>query len=69
VPKPPPRPPAAALPAALLTVDEVAGRLRASPRHVRRLIERGELPVVRLGKLVRVTPDDLGRLVAASRQG
>ena len=37
----------------------------SSTRHVRRLIERGELPIIRIGKLVRITPDDLARLVAA----
>ena len=52
----------------LLTIDEVAAQLAASTRHVRRLIERGLLPVHRLGRLVRISPDDLTHLIAASRE-
>ena len=55
-------------PPALLTADDVAEHIGSSTRHVRRLIERGELPIIRIGKLVRITPDDLARLVAASRE-
>ena len=33
----------------LLTVPEVAARLRVSPRTIRRRIEAGELPAVHLG--------------------
>jgi excisionase family DNA binding protein len=61
------RPPSP-LPPRLLTVDAVAEHLGSSTRHVRRLIERGLLPVHRLGRLVRVSPDDLARLLAASRE-
>jgi len=40
--------------AALLTVDDVAGQLVCSPRHVRRMSDRGAMPTaVRLGGLVR----------------
>ena len=56
------------VPPALLTVEDVAEHLVASPRHVRRLIARGELPVHRIGRLVRISPADLARLVAASRE-
>ena len=49
----------------LLTIADVAEHIVSSTRHVRRLIERGELPIIRIGKLVRITPDDLARLVAA----
>lgn len=52
----------------LLTVDDVAEHIGSSTRHVRRLIDRGQLPVVRLGKLIRITPEDLARLIAVSRQ-
>jgi excisionase family DNA binding protein len=55
-------------PPALLTVKQVADHLGASTRHVRRLAERGLLPVHRFGRLVRVSPDDLARLIAASRE-
>ena len=55
-------------PPPLLTVDQVADHLGASTRHVRRLIDRGELPVHRIGRLVRISEDDLRHLIAASRQ-
>ena len=54
-------------PPALLTIDDVARRIVSSDRHVRRLIKRGELPAHRIGKLVRISPDDLERYLAASR--
>jgi excisionase family DNA binding protein len=48
----------------LLTVSEVASRLRCSPRMVRRLADAGELERVKLGALVRITPES----VAAYKQ-
>jgi excisionase family DNA binding protein len=51
----------------LLTVNEVAAALHASPATVRRLIREGELPVVRLrqvsGGLVRIRAADVRQLV------
>jgi excisionase family DNA binding protein len=41
----------------LLTVGEVATRLRVSPVTVRRLIKSGDLEAVRIGRLVRVAPE------------
>lgn len=55
-------------PSALLTAEDVAEYIGSSTRHVRRLIERGELPIIRIGKLVRITPDDLARFVASCRK-
>ena len=54
-------------PPALLTIEDVARRIVSSDRHVRRLIKRGELPAHRIGKLVRISEDDLDRYLAASR--
>jgi len=48
----------------LLTVSEVAARLRCSPRKVRRLADEGELQRVKLGSLARYTPES----VAAYKQ-
>jgi excisionase family DNA binding protein len=45
----------------------VADRLMASSRHVRRLIDRAELPVHRIGSLVRISEDDLARYLASTR--
>lgn len=61
-PSPPPRPALVLLDAAV-----VAERLGLSLRSVRRLIARGELPVHRLGRAVRVSEDDLVRFLAARR--
>lgn len=41
------------MPAALLTLPQAAAALQVSPRSVRRLVETGALPCIRLGRLVR----------------
>ena len=51
----------------ILLKDVVAERLGLSLRSVRRLIARGELPVHRLGRAVRISEDDLVRFLAAHR--
>jgi excisionase family DNA binding protein len=43
----------------LLTVSEVAARLRCSPKNVGRLVAAGELTRVKMGALVRITPESL----------
>jgi len=40
----------------LLTVDDVAKVLRLSLRTIRRLIAEGKLPVVRIGRAIRIRP-------------
>jgi excisionase family DNA binding protein len=52
----------------LLTPRDVADRLRLSLRAVRRLIASGELPVLRLGRAVRVTEEDFAALLLRSRR-
>lgn len=53
----------------LLTVDEVAERLRFHVGHVRRLIAESKLSVVRLGrKAVRVAETDLEAYIERSRK-
>lgn len=47
----------------LLTVAEVAERCRIHPATVRAMIERGDLPGVRIGKLYRVPREAVERLV------
>jgi excisionase family DNA binding protein len=54
-------------PHALLTVAEVALRLNASEKTIRRLIDSKQLPVIRCGRLLRIHPDDLERFIAAHR--
>jgi excisionase family DNA binding protein len=52
----------------LLDVDAVATRLGVSSKTVRRLIDRGELAVHRIGRLLRVSEPDLHNYVARRRQ-
>jgi len=40
-------------------VEVVAQRLGVASKTVRRMIARGELPVHRIGKLLRISDDDL----------
>lgn len=47
------------MPEQLLTADEVADMLRVSTMTVYRLIRRGELPAVRVGRSYRVRRPDL----------
>jgi excisionase family DNA binding protein len=49
-----------------LTVQEVAAQLRVSERTVRRLISRGQLQVVRIGRSVRITPAAVGSMLEAN---
>ena len=50
-------------------VENVADKLDVSPRHVRRLIDRGLIPVHRFGRAVRIADDDLRRYLASTREG
>jgi excisionase family DNA binding protein len=51
----------------LLLIDQVAEGLGVSTRTVRRLIAKGELVACRLGRLVRVHPDDLAAYIDRQR--
>jgi excisionase family DNA binding protein len=51
----------------LRTIDETAELLNTSTRTVRRSIESGALRVHRLGRLVRISEDDLAAFLAANR--
>jgi excisionase family DNA binding protein len=53
-------------PAVLLTTKQAAAQLQISERSVFRLIERGDLHSISLGKSLRIHPDELDRL---SREG
>lgn len=52
----------------LLTVDETAARLCLVAPYVRRLIQRGELPCVRIGRAVRVRRGDLAAFIDSRTQ-
>jgi len=51
----------------LLTLSEVASRLRVSLRTVQRLVSSGQLRVVKVGRLPRVTSTELEAYLAAHR--
>jgi excisionase family DNA binding protein len=62
-------PPSLTSPAgSLLDVDAVADRLDVSSKTVRRHIDRGDLAVHRIGRLLRVSEEDLANFVAGRRQ-
>jgi excisionase family DNA binding protein len=52
---------------ALVTLQGAAIYMSCSRRHVERLLARGELPRVRLGRAVRVSVLDLDRYIAMRR--
>ena len=53
---------------ALLTVDEVANRLKCHPHTVRRWIWGRKLSAVKVGDLVRVPQQELAKLVQPARR-
>ena len=52
----------------LLTVDQAAERLGTSVRFIRRLRTEGRIPIVKLGKHIRIDSTDLDAFIAAGRQ-
>ena len=53
---------------ALLTVEQAAARLGTTTRFIRRLRTERRIPVVKLGKHIRIDSADLDAYIAASRQ-
>jgi len=53
--------------AELLTLDEVAEKLRVSRRTVERLVDAGRIRVLRVGRRVRVAETELETYVASLR--
>lgn len=51
----------------LLDMNATAARLGTTHRHVRRLIERREIPFFKVGGKVRFDPADLDRWLTAQR--
>jgi excisionase family DNA binding protein len=51
----------------LLTTEEVAERLRTTPRYVRRLVFERRIAYRKLGRYVRFHPDDVAEYVATTR--
>lgn len=55
------------MPERLLTTEAAAERLSISERTLRREIAAGRLSVVRIGRSVRICPDDIARFILASK--
>jgi len=53
----------------LLRIDEAAARLRISRAALYRLVGRGELRVVRIGRSARIAEQDLAAFVEKLRRG
>jgi excisionase family DNA binding protein len=51
----------------LLTADEVAARLRATPRFVRRLVSERRIEFVKVGRLVRFDPAAVVHYIDSNR--
>jgi excisionase family DNA binding protein len=50
--------------APLVTIGEAAAALRVAPRTIRRMIERGELHAVRIGRSVRIRRQNIERIIS-----
>jgi excisionase family DNA binding protein len=57
------------MPPRFLTPHEVAAELRVTPAVVLRLVRRGDLPALRVGRAWRVDQDDLRRWIRRHRHG
>ena len=53
----------------LLTAEEVAERLRTTPRFVRRLVAERRIGFIKVGKFVRFSVSDVEQYLAAGRVG
>ena len=53
----------------LLTIQEVADRLRVNEKTVRRWIDTQELPAFKLGRQWRISEQDLRRFLQIRRHG
>ena len=53
----------------LLTIEQVAERLAVARRTVFRLIEKGDIRAVKIGRLTRIRESDLERYIAQLGEG
>lgn len=49
--------------AQLVTAEEIATRCGVSPRQIRNLVYKRQIPFVKIGRLVRFDPDSIDRWV------
>ena len=55
-----------AAPPDVLTVAEAAARLRVSPKSIYKAVKNGQLPVVRVGRTIRIPVHALERMLERS---
>jgi excisionase family DNA binding protein len=53
----------------MLTVIEVASRLRVSPESVRRWVRQGRLHGVKVGRQLRISPEEVNRILSDGLDG
>ena len=51
----------------LLNIDELAGHLGTSVRHVRRLVAERRIPYIKVGRFVRFDPEEIAGWLQARR--
>lgn len=51
----------------LLTTAEAAEQLKLSYSHLRKMVSKGEVPVIRLGRAVRISQSDLDKWLRTKR--
>lgn len=52
----------------MLSVQDVAQMLSVSVKTVRRMVDRGEIPCVRIGQQLRIHPSNIERLINGKHQ-
>ena len=52
----------------LLTLQQVADRLQVSMSTVRRLVDAGKLKAIRIGRNLRVRPEDLAAYIEEAKK-
>jgi excisionase family DNA binding protein len=52
----------------LMTVLEVAERLGLKPATIRKMIFQRKLPIVKIGRSVRIKPEDIEKIIRAGYQ-
>lgn len=53
----------------VLTLKEIAERLKLHPNTLRRYIKEGKLPAMKFGRVWRVEEEDLKEFMRANKQG
>jgi excisionase family DNA binding protein len=52
----------------LLTISQVAKRLGLSYQTIKRMVDKRDIPVIKVGRSVRIDPLDLDKMIAEWRE-